>query len=115
MIVIDENVDQILIDRLVSKNYKIISIREYKPGISDREVTELAKLKNGLVITEDKDFGELVFSYDIKNCSVIFLRYDKKDYNQIEKNILKVLENYYKNPGHHFITVTKKKIRIRKI
>jgi len=35
--------------------------------------------------------------------------------DQIEKNILKVLENYYKNTRHYFITVTKKKIRIRKI
>lgn len=115
MIIIDENVDQVLVDRLASKKYKIIPIREYKPGISDREVIELAKLKKGLVITEDKNFGELVFSYDIKDCSVIFLRYDKIDYDHIEKNILKLLEVYYENPGHFFITITKRKIRIRKI
>ncbi len=116
MIIIDENVDQILVDKLLaSKNYKIISIKESKRGISDREVIELAKSKKGLIITEDKDFGELVFSHNIKDCSVIFLRYDKIDYGQIEKNILKVLDNYYNNPCHYFITITKNKIRVRKI
>lgn len=115
MIIIDENVDQILIGRLTDKNYKIISIKEYKRGISDREVIELAKLEKGLIITEDKDFGELVFSHGIKDCSVIFLRYNKMDFDLIENNILKVLEEYYENPGHYFITITKRKIRIRKI
>jgi len=115
MIIIDENVDQVLIDRLGGKNYKIISIKEYKRGITDRKIIELAKSKNGLIITEDKDFGELVFSHGIKDCSVIFLRYNKTDYDLIEKNILKLLEDYYENPGHFFITVTKSEIRIRKI
>jgi len=63
MIIIDENVDQVLIDRLEKDNYEIISIREHQPGISDR----------------------------------------------------KVMEDYYDKPGHFFITITKKKIRIRKI
>ncbi|MCK4407884.1 MAG: DUF5615 family PIN-like protein [Bacteroidales bacterium] len=115
MIIIDENVDQVLINRLKRDNYKIISIREYQPGIDDREVIEIAKSKKGLVITEDKDFGELVFSHNIRDCSVIFLRYNKSDYNQIEKNIINVLKDYYEKPGHFFITITKKKIRIRKI
>jgi len=115
MIIIDENVDHILIDWLAGKKYKIISIKEYKRGISDREVIELAKSEKGLIITEDKDFGELVFSHGIKDCSVIFLRYNKMDYDLIEKNILRVLKEYYENPGHYFITITKRKIRIRKI
>ena len=42
MIIIDENVDQVLIDRLDKDNYEIISIREHQPGISDRKVIEIA-------------------------------------------------------------------------
>ena len=115
MIIIDENVDKVIIDRLDKEFYEIISIKEHYRGISDRKVIEIAKSKKGLIITEDKDFGELVFSYNIRDCSIIFLRYNKPDYHQIEKNILKVVEEYYENPGRFFITITKKKIRIRKI
>jgi predicted nuclease of predicted toxin-antitoxin system len=115
MIIIDENVDQILIDKLDREGYEIISIRDYEPGISDRKVIEIAIAKKGLVLTEDRDFGELVFSHNIKDCSIIFLRYDKPDYIQIEKNILKVLDGYYRQKGHFFITITARKIRIKKI
>lgn len=114
MIVVDENVDQVLIDNL-SKDYEVISIRESNPGISDREVIKIAKSERALLLTEDKDFGELVFSHNIRDCSVIFLRYDKSEYEKVEKNILNVLEYYDKNQGHYFITITAKKIRINRI
>jgi predicted nuclease of predicted toxin-antitoxin system len=115
MIIIDENVDQLIVDQILTDKYEIFSIRELRPGISDREIIDLAKSKKGIILTEDKDFGELVFSYNLKESSVIFLRYDKPDYEQIADNIIKILDNYYSNPEHYFITITIKKIRIRKI
>ncbi len=115
MIIIDENVDKHITKQLHNTDYQIFLIREYNAGISDKDVIEIAKSKKGIVITEDKDFGELVFSHDIKGCSVIFLRYDKSDYKKIIQNIIIVLKNYYYNPEHFFITITTQKIRIRKI
>ena len=68
MIIVDENVDQVLIEQLDSQNYDLLLIREYNPGLSDKEVIKLAKEKKSIIITEDKDFGELVFSHDVKDC-----------------------------------------------
>ena len=115
MIITDENIDQFLINHLQTQKYEVFSIRKHHPGISDREVIKIAKSKKGLLITEDKDFGELVFSHNIKDCSVILLRYDKSDFEQVKKNLLKIVDIYYKNPGHFFITITKKKTRIRNL
>lgn len=115
MIIFDENVDQFFIKQLKKKNYDFISIRELHPGISDNEVIEITKSYKGLLITEDKDFGELVFSHNISDCSVILLRYNKQDYEKISNNIIDVLEKYYQKPNHYFIAITKNKIRIRKI
>ena len=115
MIIADENVDQILVDRLKEENYEVLSIRDYQSGISDTEVINIAKSKKGLLLTEDKDFGELVFSYGIRGLSIIFIRYNKSDYEQIKKNILNVLKEYHDRPEHFFITITKRKIRIRNI
>jgi len=78
-------------------------------------VIETVKSKNGLLITEDKDFGELIFSHGIRDCSIIFFRYDKQDSEQIKKNILISLSTYYQKKEHCFITITKNKIRVRKI
>ena len=115
MIIVDENVDQWLVDKLKENTTDVISIREVHPGISDLEVIQIAKSHKGLIITEDKDFGELVFSYNLRGCSVMLLRYGKSDFAQIEKNVIKALQYYEKQPNHFFMTITSKKIRVRKI
>ena len=115
MIIVDENVDQVLIEQLLSENYEILLMREFSPGLSDKGIIKLAREKNGVILTEDKDFGELVFSHDIEGCSVIFLWYKKTDYMQIGKNILKVLENYDYSSVHFFFTITRNRIRIKRL
>lgn len=75
----------------------------------------MAKTHNGLGITENKDFGELIFSHNIQGCSVILLRYGKSDLKAVENNLLKTLD-YYKNIDDcYFFTINGKKIRVRKI
>lgn len=115
MIIIDENIEQILVRKLKDYTDDVISIREEYPGIIDEEVIALAKSDKGLVITEDKDFGELIFSYNFRGCSVMLLRYGKSDFDAIEQNVFKALDYYKNKPGHYFLTVTDKKIRVRKI
>ena len=111
----DESVDRQRIDQLRKDGYSVWSVTEMKPGLTDDAVLQKANQETAILLTADKDFGELVFSHGIKYCSVIFLRYNKMDYDIIEKSILKVIKDYYENPGHYFITITKRKIRIRKI
>lgn len=115
MIIIDENVENYWTELLLQKGYDIYAIREQNQGISDLQIIEIVKKHQGILLTEDKDFGELVFAYGITNFTVVFLRYDQPQYHQIENKLLSSIEEYYKNPGHYFITVTQKKIRLRKL
>jgi len=80
MIIADENIDGSLVEKLRTKNYEVIYIREFSPGMKDRDIVTFVKNKSGILLTEDKDFGELVFAYNFKNISVIFLRHEKEDY-----------------------------------
>lgn len=115
MIIFDENVDQCIIDRIKAQGFDVFSIRELNPGVSDREVIQLAKTKKGIIVTEDKDFGELVFSHNLKYCSVILLRYKQSDYEHVVKNIIKIVEHLSTQSDHRFFTVSKGKIRTRKM
>jgi predicted nuclease of predicted toxin-antitoxin system len=115
MIIFDENVEEYWIQLIKSRGYEYFSIRESCFGITDREVIEIAKNKKGLIITEDKDFGELLFSYGVEKVSILFMRYDQPHYQQIEKYFLKCIDDYIRNPEACFITITKNKIRNRKI
>ncbi len=43
------------------RGHDVYWIREEKPGISDTEVLQIAQTEKRLLITFDKDFGELAF------------------------------------------------------
>ncbi len=115
MIVLDENVEFYWVQLLRKSGYETLYIAEKHPGISDLQVVNVVKQYKGLLITEDKDFGELVFSHGIQYLSVVLLRYDQPQYDQIENAVLHVIKSHYQKPGNWFITITKGKVRIRSI
>lgn len=115
MIIAGENIEQHWIDLLRSEGYPVLSVREVSPGISDMDVVAIAKSNSGILITEDKDFGELVFAHGINGLSVVFLRYDQPRYEQIQQSVLDVIAGYHHREGHFFITISASLVRIRTI
>ncbi len=84
MIVFDENVEEYWIQLIKTKGYEYLSIREKYQGVSDYKVIEIARNVKGLLVTEDKDFGELLFAHKVEKLAVLFMRYDQPQYNQIQ-------------------------------
>lgn len=73
-VVADEGVDRQIVERLRSVSYEVIYVAELAPSISDDEVLELANDENALLITADKDFGELVFRLHRIAGGIVLLR-----------------------------------------
>ena len=48
-------------DRLRHDGYIVLYVAEIEPGISDHDVLNLANHEEAILLTADKDFGELVF------------------------------------------------------
>lgn len=57
----DESVDRPIVDRLRQDGHTVLSIADMDPGIDDNAVLRLADQNSALLLTADKDFGELVF------------------------------------------------------
>lgn len=57
----DESVDRQTVARLRSDGHEIIYVAEMEPGVTDDAVLERANESGALLLTADKDFGELVF------------------------------------------------------
>jgi predicted nuclease of predicted toxin-antitoxin system len=115
MIICDENLPSEIIKSIRGTGRAVYSIAENSPGISDKEIIDFAKQKQGLIITEDKDFGEWVFAHKVSGISVIFLRYKYTDIDQIISAVLKVLEQKKDLLEFKFCTITPSKIRIRSL
>ena len=57
----DENVDGPIVRRLRDHGHVVWYVAERDPGISDDAVLDLANREGALLLTGDKDFGELVY------------------------------------------------------
>ena len=60
-LIADEGVDRQVVERLRRDGHQVLYIAESEPGITDELVLERANEKDALLLTADKDFGELVF------------------------------------------------------
>lgn len=57
----DEGVDRQIVDHLRRDGHTVRYVAEMEPGISDDTVLDLAHREAEVLLTADKDFGELVF------------------------------------------------------
>jgi predicted nuclease of predicted toxin-antitoxin system len=57
----DEGVERQVVERLRRDGHTVIYVAEMEPGIADNLVLERANSVAAILLTADKDFGELVF------------------------------------------------------
>ena len=74
-LIADESCDSRLTRSLRAAGHDVIAIAETRAGITDEEVIELARAERRLLITEDKDFGQLVISATKESSGVLLIRY----------------------------------------
>lgn len=73
LIIADENIPRSIKLSLTSTGIEVVYIYDEYRGIDDFSIINLAKEKeNSIILTEDKDFGEWVFSHHVTGLSVIF-------------------------------------------
>ena len=72
-LLIDEGVDQQIVDRLRQDGHEALYVAETDPGISDDIVLSEANDRGALLITADKDFGEIVFRRQQINTVVLLI------------------------------------------
>jgi predicted nuclease of predicted toxin-antitoxin system len=109
----DENVHAVIIEGLRTAGFQVISVRETLAGSSDESVLAESFSSSAILITEDSDFGELVFSHGSSVNGVVYLRYPWQEVDAICAALLTVLSS--RQLRGSFFTITPKKIRERKI
>ncbi len=73
----DENVSRLVVERLRAAGWDVLSIGGALGGASDGEVLETARREGRILITEDRDFGELVVRQRLGAAGVILLELDR--------------------------------------
>lgn len=73
----DENVSRLVIERLRAAGFDVASIREMRPGASDKEVLNTANNEDRVLVTEDRDLGELVVRQRLGVRGILLLELDR--------------------------------------
>lgn len=110
----DENIGYETIKPLRKLGFDIKSILEINKGLVDLAVLSFANKENRILITGDKDFGELVYVNKLIHSGVILLRLNNDSSGNKLRVLKKLFEMYLKQLGKAFTVVTESKVRIRK-
>jgi len=87
----DENIPKKTVEILKDGNLDITSVAEVSPGLSDTAVIEHANSEKRVIITFDKDFGELIFREKLKVEGLILLRIPPSSSEYIAERMLHTL------------------------
>lgn len=110
----DENVDSVIVENLRGNNHTIDYVAEFHPSISDKEILQIANQKNAIIITSDKDFGELVFRQRLSNSGVILLRLHGLLPETKATVVLNFITKHSEQILNSFSVISKESVRIRK-
>jgi len=73
----DENVSRRVIERLRADGFDVTSIGDTKSGATDKDVLKAADAEGCILITEDRDFGEMVIRQRLAVRGMILLELDR--------------------------------------
>lgn len=110
---VDESTGIKVAQFLQSKGFDTLYVGENYAGTSDEDLLVIAQKEQRILITNDKDFGELVYRRKLPSSGVIFLRLKKDTPSNRTIYINYLLENFLHLLSKHFIVVTEGKIRVR--
>ncbi len=111
-ILANENVPGEAVAALRSEGHDVLWARTYAPGRTDEAVLQQAQAENRVLLTLDKDFGELAFRWGLPaSCGVILIRIEPTSAATAASVIAAALRSRSDWAGH-FSVVESERIRM---
>ena len=111
---LDQNADRRFADFLRGEGHDVTVVSvDYPPGISDRQVLETAHHEGRIIITNDRDFGELIVRENLPHAGVIFFRLGAAGVDVKIDRLADLLLSHADQRGR-CIVVTPRGIRVRR-
>ena len=113
-LVADEGVDKPIVDALRTAGFDVLYILETNQGADDEFILNLANEHQRILLTQDKDFGELVFRLRNVHYGVVLIRLN--GYIPLDKAtiIVNVFQLHQDELINAFTVIQPNAIRIRK-
>jgi predicted nuclease of predicted toxin-antitoxin system len=98
---------------LSAYGYNIKSVRDINPRMPDQDILKMAVSEGRMVVTMDKDFGDLVYNSGQPHAGVLLLRLEDESSDEKIKVIGAILEKYSDKIYNNFCVYKDGKLRIK--
>ena len=112
-LLLDENIGSVPAAFLHDQGYDVVVIGGTTAGLRDEIILAKAFKEKRIVITLDKDFGQLVHQYFQKHAGIIFLRLRKESAEKITNTIFTILTRYGEKLQDKFVTATEWSVKMK--
>ncbi len=110
----DESCAGPVIRALRAAGHDLVAIAEVRAGARDEAVIELALSEARVVITEDRDFGELVFARGHSSAGVLFVKFHRKARSIKPASVVEAVAKVGMRLHSSFTVVEATRVRIRR-
>lgn len=103
-----------IIDRPRADGWVIVAIREVARGGTDPDVLALAVQSGAVLLTEAKDFGDLVYRERLPHRGVVLIRVDDVRRDERPEVVSRAVRRHHAESPNAFAVLTPAGVRIRR-
>lgn len=110
-LLLDENIDIRLAAELTAAGHDVTTVvRDYSPGISDREILTIVVQEGRTLVTKDRDFSALVVREGLSHAGILYLR--MRGSFAIQRDRVTSVIATYRDRMPALLTVTEGSVRV---
>ena len=111
--IVDECTGIAVVHFLREQGYDAVGVIEVMPQADDFDILQYAVAEQRIVISNDKDFGDMVYRDKRRHLGILLLRLaDDRAQTKI-RVVAAVLAQYVQYLEHRFVVATERNIRLR--
>ncbi len=110
----DEGCDFRVVDALRRAGHDVEAVADVARGAPDRDVIERARAGERVLLTEDRDFGQLVFAARaVEGAGVLYMRCPESARPTLPDQIVRLVGRLGPNLKSSFVVWTPRRVRVR--
>jgi len=111
----DESCDFSVVRARREAGHDVLCVSESSPGVEDAEVIARAHADGRVVLTEDRDFGQLVFAVSRPAAGVVYLRFPAKARDAMGQAVVALVGERRDALAGSFVTLRPGRARISRL
>ena len=108
----DESCDYAVVRTLIGLGHEVLAVADMSPTADDESVIGLALQERCVLLTEDKDFGQLVHASGLESTGVVLLRFPAGARSRIAEEVTNLVNRRGDDLRGRFVVLQPGRVRL---